>query len=156
MKRKLTRKEIRRLVRRIEAEEGFRLGVTPKVTFTNRKRHPYDFGSWKGSSHPTRPGFRRLNIRVFSGVAPDLQALVLEHELRESLRRLKGHSPTRAHEGAMRAERKTLRRLPYRTKEGEPYERSGSLLRRQDPTATPARRPPASPLWGTLKRWLGW
>ena len=154
-RRNLSRKRIREVVRRVEQTEGIRLGAFPKVTFSTRKRHPLDYGAWKGSLD-LDGGFRRLKVRLYNGVPPDTQALVLEHEVRESLRRLKGESTSEAHDAALRAERAALRQLPYRTSDGKPYQRSGALLKRLDPSRRRSSRGTPSPLWRVLRGWLGW
>jgi hypothetical protein len=150
----LSARTIRGLAREVAQRERVRFPPL-RVSFPTGKRHPDDYASWS-MGPPAWEGLllmlarasralgghgakmaqlerrsRRVHIRIYRGEPLPLQRFALQHELTEIARTLKGQSVGSAHRAAQSQERRLLARLPYRTRQGQPYKYALPLMRRE-------------------------
>lgn len=142
-RRRLTQREINEVKRLSARENGVKFPPI-KVTFTRTKRDETDYAGFRATQQ--RPHtLKNPRVRIYEREPVGVQKGLLKHELDEIAGVLKGKSVSQAHKQAMKNESRFLKRLPFRTREGKPYQNLLVLAKRHDGER-------ASSLWSRLRR----
>lgn len=146
----LSQRDVARVRKRIAREQGVKFPKM-RVEFTAKKRDDCDYASFTARGDDRK--IKDVRVRVYKGEPAPLQVVALEHELREIAGVLKGKSVGAAHREAMHAEKKSLKKLPYRNASGKPYKETLPLLRKYDGSMRRGAR--KASFWQRLRQRMG-